>query len=108
MQIVGDTKFIITETTHVQNIGFGSVVYKVRTIDVQPVEPGDVPSDDGDDERPTVPTDIDDTTVNDRREPTGDDGASEFDPNVDIDGNVETFGPGIDNDIARIYALEVK
>lgn len=93
-------------------------MYKVRTIEVQPLEPGDVPEagevpetgDDGNDERPTVSTDgdIDETTTDDRREPTGDDSDVEFDPNVDIDGNVEVIGSGVDNDISRIYALEVK
>lgn len=87
-------------------------MYKVRTIEVQPVEPGDVPEtgDDGNDERPTVTpdVDIDVTTTDDRREPTGDDSDAEYDPNIDIDGNVEVLGSGVDNDIARIYALEVK
>lgn len=83
----------------------------MRTIEVQPVDPNDVgrpeAGDDGNDERPTVNGggDIDETTVNDRREPT-DETETEFDPNVDIDGNVEVFG--VDNELARIYALEVK
>lgn len=86
-------------------------MYTVRTIEVQPVDPSDVggpeAGGDGGDDRPTVNAegDIDETTVNDRREPT-DDTETEFDPNVDIDGNVDVFG--VDNELARIYGLEVK
>lgn len=41
VKVVGDHKFIINETVHVQQSDFGHVVFKVRTVDVKPVEPND-------------------------------------------------------------------
>lgn len=40
-QIVGDHKYTINETTHVRKTNFGDVFFKVRTVDVQPVDVDD-------------------------------------------------------------------
>lgn len=38
IQVVGDHKFIINETVHVQQSDFGHVIFKVRTVDIKPVD----------------------------------------------------------------------
>lgn len=86
-QVVGDHKFVINETVHVQQSDFGHVIFKVRTVNIKPIdgntegvddnettispeididEPNTtrgVSENDDDDDRPTVEDtgDIDDT-----------------------------------------------
>lgn len=89
VQIVGGHKFTINETVHVQQSDFGHVVYKVRTVDVKPVEPNDEATEGVEDETTELSlVDIDGPSsngpentndVDDDRETVADTG--------DIDGN---------------------
>lgn len=89
-QVVGDHKFIINETVHVQQSDFGHVIFKVRTVDIKPIERSDETTEgvDNDDTTETPQVDIDTPNTNgsesgnddqDDRESVADTG--------DIDGN---------------------
>lgn len=55
-QIVGDHKFTINETVHVQQGDFGHVVFKVRTVDIKPI---DKSTEGPDNETTEIPSDVD-------------------------------------------------
>lgn len=56
VQIVGDHKFIINETVHVQQNDFGHVIFKTRTVDIKPI---DKTTEGVDDETTEIPQDVD-------------------------------------------------
>lgn len=55
-QIVGDHKFTINETVHVQQNDYGNVVFKVRTVDIKPI---DKTTEEVDDETTEIPAGVD-------------------------------------------------
>lgn len=122
-QVVGDHKFIINETVHIQESEYGHVVVKVKTVDIKPATAEDITEESG--EEPTVRPDVyvpnsteeresgtDETFETDEsdesdREPTTEAGEREIDEGVDIDENSESFDDG--NDISRTsISFEVK
>lgn len=118
--MVGDHKFIINETTHVQESDYGHVVYKVRTVDIKPLDEDETTegteeetTEGTEEERTNSPeSDIDEPNTTeeiDDREPVTEEGESDVDDSIDIDGNaVESFDEA--NEISRnvINAYEVK
>lgn len=84
LQVVGDHKFIINETVHVQQSDFGHVIFKVRTVDIKPVEPNDETTEGVGDETTAGPGgDIDDpNTTNTANRPEN--GSDDDDDRVSI------------------------
>ncbi|XP_055299599.1 uncharacterized protein LOC129567077 [Sitodiplosis mosellana] len=90
VKVVGDHKFIINETVHVQQSDFGHVVFKVRTVDVKPVEPNDETTEGVEDNDTTISPDVDIDEPNTTQRPTeneDDDERSTIEDFGDIDGN---------------------
>lgn len=88
-QVVGDHKFIINETVHVQQSDFGHVIFKVRTVDVKPVERNDETTE-GVDIDTTIAPDVDIDEPNTTQRPTendDDDERSTIEDFGDIDGS---------------------
>lgn len=117
LQVVGDHKFIINETVHVQQSDFGHVVYKMRTVDVQPVEPNDETTEGVEDETTAGPEGGIDVPNTSNPANTPENGSDDDDDRVsiadtgDIDdnrGSPEVFDE--DNEIAggTIEQFEVK
>lgn len=48
VQVVGDHKFIINETVHVQQNDWGHVIFKTRTVDIKPIDKTTEGADDDD------------------------------------------------------------
>lgn len=86
-QIVGDQKYTINETVHVQQSDFGHVIFKVRTVDVKPVESTDETTE-GVYIDTTISPDVDDT-----QRPTENDDDDER-PTVEDTGDID--GNGVD------------
>lgn len=122
-QVVGDHKFIINETVHIQESEYGHVVVKVKTVDIKTASDEDTTEESS--EEPTVRPDVDvpnsteeresgtdETSETDEsdesdREPVTEAGEREIDEGVDIDENSGFFDDG--NDISRnAIAFEVK
>lgn len=124
--MVGDHKFIVNETVHIQESEYGHVVVKVKTVDIKPASDEDTTEESS--EEPTVRPDVDvpnsteeresgtvetfetdesDESDESDREPVTEEGESEIDEGIDIDGNSGSFDDG--NDISRTsIAFEVK
>lgn len=122
--MVGDHKFIINETVHVQESDYGHIVFRVKTVNIKPASDEDTTEESG--EEPTaVPeaempnstedreSETDETIETDEseesdREPVTDAGERDIDEgDVDIDGNSGSFDDG--NDISRnSIGFEVK
>lgn len=102
--MVGDHKFIINETVHVQQSDFGHVVFKVRTVDVKPLnEPNDETTE-GIDSDPTISPDVEIDEPNTTTRPTeydDDDERTTVEDFGDIDGNRASI-PEILNDANEI------
>lgn len=105
-QVVGDHKFIINETVHVRQGDFGHVVFKVRTVDVKPLEPNDdtTESVDIDDSTQLPQGDIDTPNTNGPESANDDDDDRETVADTgDIDGN-RAILPEVINDTNEIAA----
>lgn len=106
-----------------QKTNFGDVFYKVRTVDIQPVEPEDTtePREDGG-VNPGSEVDIDEVPAttgpetfdtredadDDNDERTNSDGDADFDGTVDIDGQPAQVPDSVANEISRLETFEVK
>lgn len=106
MQVVGDHKFIINETVHVQQSDFGHVIFKVRTVDIKPLAEETT---EGVDDETTVPSNVDIDESNTTQKPgpeyndDDDDRVSVVDSG-DIDGNNRAGSPEILDDSNEIPA----
>lgn len=106
LQVVGDHKFIINETVHVQQSDFGHVIFKVRTVDIKPLAEETT---EGVDDETTVPSNVDIDEPNTTQKPgpeyndDDDDRVSVVDSG-DIDGNNRAGSPEILDDSNEIPA----
>lgn len=119
IQIVGDHKFIINETVHVQQNDWGHVIFKTRTVDIKPTDKTTEGEDnDGTTEIPEgVDIDQPQQTTPKPRENTNDDDddrVSIADSNGDIDGvravvgSPELFDNANEIPVSTLEDFEVK
>ncbi|XP_031623913.1 uncharacterized protein LOC116341147 [Contarinia nasturtii] len=87
VKVVGDHKFIINETVHVQQSDFGHIIFKVRTVDIKPAEPNDETTEGVVDNDTTIYPNVDIDTTYRPTEIEEDDERPNVEDTGDIDGN---------------------
>lgn len=95
--MVGDHKFIINETAHIQESEYGHVVVKVKTVDIKSASDEDTTEESS--EEPTVRPDVVETDESNESdsESVTEANERETDESVDTDENSGSFDD--DNDI---------
>lgn len=102
LQVVGDHKFIINETVHVQKSNFGHIVFKVRTVDIKPAEPNDETTEGIDNDTTTGP----EVNIETTERPTEIDDDDER-PNVEDTGDIDRIGtPELIDNTNEIITLD--
>lgn len=94
-QVVGDHKFVINETVHVQQSDFGHVVFKVRTVDIKPID-GNTEGVDENETTISPETDIDEPKTTHRASENDDyDDRPTVEDTGDIDGTNRIGSPEV-------------
>lgn len=87
-QVVGDQKFIINETVHVQKTDLGHIYFKLRTVDIEPAESNDQTTEGVENDATINPNvDIDEQNTTQRPTENDDDGNRIGSPEILDDAN---------------------